>query len=87
MSLVGPRPIPLEISSKLARDFPVSLIRYSVKPGIIGWSQVRHRNIVGMENQMISLQYDLYYLKNEGLFLETFIFLKTLQRWLGLKLS
>ena len=87
MSLIGPRPTKMNDVQKVISEFPVSMMRFAIKPGIIGWSQVRHRNHSGSDNQLISLQYDLYYLKHEGAFLDTLIFLKALQMWLGFKLK
>ena len=53
--------------------------RHSVKPGITGWAQVRHRYAASVEDSMEKLQYDLYYIKNLSPLLDLVILLSTLQ--------
>jgi sugar transferase (PEP-CTERM system associated) len=79
MSFVGPRPERPEFVGMLQRQIPFYMGRHSVKPGITGWAQVRHRYAASVEDSMEKLQYDLYYIKNLSLLLDLVILLSTLQ--------
>jgi sugar transferase (PEP-CTERM system associated) len=79
MSFVGPRPERPEFVSMLQREIPFYMGRHSVRPGITGWAQVRHRYAASVEDSMEKLQYDLYYIKNLSLLLDLVILLSTLQ--------
>jgi sugar transferase (PEP-CTERM system associated) len=79
MSFVGPRPERPEFVSTLQKEIPLYMGRHSVKPGITGWAQVRHRYAASVEDSMEKLQYDLYYIKNLSLLLDLVILLSTLQ--------
>jgi sugar transferase (PEP-CTERM system associated) len=79
MSFVGPRPERPEFVGMLQREIPFYMGRHSVKPGITGWAQVRHRYAASVEDSMEKLQYDLYYIKNLSPLLDLVILLSTLQ--------
>jgi sugar transferase (PEP-CTERM system associated) len=79
MSFVGPRPERPEFVDSLQREIPFYMGRHSVKPGITGWAQVRHRYAASIEDSMEKLQYDLYYIKNLSPLLDLVILLSTLQ--------
>jgi sugar transferase (PEP-CTERM system associated) len=79
MSFVGPRPERPEFVGTLQRQIPFYMGRHSVKPGITGWAQVRHRYAASIEDSMEKLQYDLYYIKNLSPLLDLVILLNTLQ--------
>jgi sugar transferase (PEP-CTERM system associated) len=79
MSFVGPRPERPEFVGTLQRQIPYYMGRHSVKPGITGWAQVRHRYAASLEDSVEKLQYDLYYIKNLSPLLDLVILLGTLQ--------
>jgi sugar transferase (PEP-CTERM system associated) len=79
MSFVGPRPERPEFVATLQREIPFYMGRHSVRPGITGWAQVRHRYAASIEDSMEKLQYDLYYIKNLSPLLDLVILLSTLQ--------
>ena len=85
MSLVGPRPERPEFVSQLVKQVPFYQARYAVKPGITGWAQVRYRYGSSVNDALIKLQYDLYYIKHQGVYLELSILAKTAAVILGLK--
>lgn len=58
---------------------PYYSYRLLIKPGITGWAQVMHRYSANLEETKEKLQYDLYYIKNMGLFLDLAILLKTIR--------
>ncbi len=77
MSLVGPRPERPYFVARLARTIPFYATRHSVKPGVTGWAQVRYGYGASVEDAAQKLQYDLYYVKNHTLFLDTAILFRT----------
>jgi sugar transferase (PEP-CTERM system associated) len=79
MSFVGPRPERPFFVEQLTEKIPFYQVRHSVKPGITGWSQVRHPYGASIEDGLAKLQYDLYYVKNHSLFLDLLILVETLQ--------
>ena len=85
MSLVGPRPERPEFVCRLAEQIPFYRARHAVKPGITGWAQVKYRYGASDEDALIKLQYDLYYIKHQGMLLDLVILLKTIHVVLGFK--
>ncbi len=85
MSVVGPRPERPEFANRLAEEIPFYRARHAVKPGITGWAQVKYRYGASAEDALIKLEYDLHYIKHQGLFADMIILLKTLQVILGFK--
>jgi len=85
MSLIGPRPERPEFVASLARDIPFYRVRHAVKPGVTGWAQVKHTYCASVDDSLVKLQYDLYYIKHQGPYLDLLITLKTIQVMLGLK--
>jgi sugar transferase (PEP-CTERM system associated) len=79
MSFVGPRPERPEFVATLVQDIPFYMGRHSVKPGITGWAQVRHRYAASIQDSMEKLQYDMYYIKNLSPLLDLVILLSTVQ--------
>lgn len=85
MSLVGPRPERPEFVEQLARQIPFYRSRHAVKPGLTGWAQVKYRYGASVEDSLIKLQYDLYYIKWQSLWLNAVILYKTIRVVFGLK--
>jgi lipopolysaccharide/colanic/teichoic acid biosynthesis glycosyltransferase len=84
MSLIGPRPERPEFVSQLAPQIPFYRARHGVKPGLTGWAQIRYGYGSSTEDAKIKLQYDLYYIKHSGPYLDLLILLRTIQVILGL---
>jgi len=79
MLLVGPRPERPEFVKTLAEKIPFYNYRHCVKPGITGWAQINYKYGDTLEDAVIKLEYDLYYIKNLALSLDTFIIFHTLK--------
>ncbi len=58
---------------------PYYSYRLMVKPGLTGWAQVMYPYASSLEQTLEKLQYDLYYIKNMGFFLDLAILLKTMR--------
>ncbi len=79
MSLVGPRPERDYFVKQLCDEIPYYNVRHCIKPGITGWAQVRYQYGSSVEDSLQKLQYDLYYVKNNSLFLDIIILIDTVQ--------
>jgi sugar transferase (PEP-CTERM system associated) len=79
MSFVGPRPERPYFVKSLCEEIPYYNMRHSIKPGITGWAQVRYQYGASVEDAIQKLQYDLYYVKNNSLFLDIIILIDTIQ--------
>jgi lipopolysaccharide/colanic/teichoic acid biosynthesis glycosyltransferase len=75
MSLVGPRPerhVP-----ELEERIPFYRMRLAVKPGTAGWALIKQGYAEGAEETLVKLQYDLYYIKHQSLWLDVVILVRT----------
>ena len=82
MSIVGPRPERPEFVAMLQERIPYYRQRHCVKPGITGWAQINHKYGDTIEDAIIKLEYDLYYIKNLALSLDAYIVFHTLKTML-----
>jgi lipopolysaccharide/colanic/teichoic acid biosynthesis glycosyltransferase len=85
MSIVGPRPERPQFVGLLDREIPFYRARHFVVPGITGWAQIHQDYGSSVEDAQIKLEYDLYYIKKKGLYLDLVIMLRTITKVLGLK--
>jgi lipopolysaccharide/colanic/teichoic acid biosynthesis glycosyltransferase len=79
MSLVGPRPERPEFVKALSEQIPYYSYRHCVKPGITGWAQINYKYGDTLQDAIMKLEYDLYYIKNLAVSLDTFIIFHTLK--------
>jgi lipopolysaccharide/colanic/teichoic acid biosynthesis glycosyltransferase len=79
MSFVGPRPERPEFVRRLTEEIPYYGQRHIVRPGLTGWAQVRYTYGASVEDALMKLQYDLYYIKNLSLALDLFILFSTVK--------
>ena len=79
MSLVGPRPHPIELNDLFMSRIPKYMLRHKVKPGITGWAQVNgFRGITDTEEKRaLRIEHDLWYIQNWSLWLDIKILLQT----------
>jgi exopolysaccharide biosynthesis polyprenyl glycosylphosphotransferase len=77
MSLVGPRAERPELMEMFQRNVPFYRARLLVKPGITGWAQVNFGYASSIEETIMKLEYDLYYIKRRNLALDLLIMLRT----------
>lgn len=64
MSLIGPRPLLMEY---LSLYNSIESQRHAIRPGITGWAQVNGRNTIEWEKKF---EYDVWYVKNCGAWLD-----------------
>ncbi|MEY2930322.1 MAG: hypothetical protein RL033_1071 [Pseudomonadota bacterium] len=79
MSFVGPRPERPQFVRELEEKIPFYGYRHSVKPGITGWAQLCYPYGSSVEDARRKLQYDLFYIKNNTLWLDLTILLQTVE--------
>jgi sugar transferase (PEP-CTERM system associated) len=79
MAIVGPRPERPEFVRDLSERIPFYRQRHFVKPGLTGWAQINYKYGETLEDTIIKLEYDLYYIKNLSPSLDLFIMLHTLK--------
>jgi sugar transferase (PEP-CTERM system associated) len=79
MAFIGPRPERPEFVKQLDEQIPYYNSRHAVKPGITGWAQLCYPYGASEEDARQKLQFDLYYVKNQSLFLDFMIALSTVE--------
>lgn len=85
MSLTGPRAEQVELVNVLQEDVPFYRARLLVKPGLTGWAQVNYGYAATVEQTIIKLEYDLYYIKHRNLWLDITILLRTVGQVVGFR--
>ena len=78
MSLIGPRPERPYFTEKLKEKFPLYERRFRVRPGITGWSQIKHPSDLEEDDVRQKLRYDFYYIENLSLNLDLKILISTI---------
>jgi lipopolysaccharide/colanic/teichoic acid biosynthesis glycosyltransferase len=78
MSVVGPRPERPEFVAELGKLIPFYRARHAVKPGMAGWALVNFGYGDSVEDALIKLEYDLYYIKHQSIYLDLLILLKAI---------
>jgi sugar transferase (PEP-CTERM system associated) len=79
MSFVGPRPERPEFVANLVQQIPFYDTRHKVKPGLMGWAQLKYPYGASVEDAKNKLQYDLYYTKNHSFLMDMLIMIQTVE--------
>jgi len=79
MSIVGPRPERPEFVLELKEKIPFYDTRHYVKPGLMGWAQLKYPYGASVEDARGKLEYDLYYSKNHSLLMDFLIMIQTVE--------
>ena len=77
MNLVGPRPHPTSNHAAFMKNIAYYGLRSTVRPGVTGWAQCCYGYANNLEEETEKMRYDLYYIKNRSLFLDSKILLWT----------
>ena len=77
MNLVGPRPHPMSNQEFFMERIAYYGLRSTVRPGVTGWAQIQYGYANNIEEETEKMRYDLYYIKNRSLWLDTRIILRT----------
>jgi exopolysaccharide biosynthesis polyprenyl glycosylphosphotransferase len=74
MSIVGPRPERPIFTAQFNQEIPGFINRVIVKPGLTGWAQINGGYDLSPSEK---LEKDLFYIRNQGLFMDLKIIIKT----------
>ncbi len=85
MSVVGPRPERPEFVERLAAEIPFYRVRHAVKPGAAGWGLIHQGYGASTDDALLKLQYDLYYIKHQSLWLDILILVRTVANMVTLR--
>ncbi len=77
MSIIGPRPERPIFVKQISDKMPFYTTRHIIKPGLTGWAQVNYPYGETLEDSLVKLQYDLYYIKHRSIFIDINIMVKT----------
>jgi exopolysaccharide biosynthesis polyprenyl glycosylphosphotransferase len=78
MAVIGPRPERPVFVKEIATIMPFYETRHVIKPGLTGWAQVNYSYGESIDDSLIKLQYDLYYIKHRSIYLDLNIAFKTI---------
>ena len=78
MSVIGPRPERPEFVEDLEKKIPFYALRNVIKPGLTGWAQVNFPYANNLEEQEIKLRYDIFYIKEQNIYIDFKIIIKTI---------
>ena len=78
MAVIGPRPERPVFVKEIAQIMPFYETRHIIKPGLTGWAQVNYSYGEKLEDSLVKLQYDLYYIKHRSIYLDLNIAFKTI---------
>lgn len=79
MSFVGPRPERPQFVEQLKEQIPFYNTRHQVKPGLMGWAQLKYPYGASVEDARNKLEYDLYYTKNHSFLMDILILIQTVE--------
>jgi lipopolysaccharide/colanic/teichoic acid biosynthesis glycosyltransferase len=78
MALFGPRPIRRDFARRLTEMMPFYSIRFSVKPGMLGWSQAHLNPASDPLDELQGIEYDMFYIKQASPLLDLEILIRML---------
>ncbi len=77
MSIIGPRPERPEFVEQLEEVIPFYRMRHLVKPGLTGWAQINYDYGNTVDDALVKLQYDFYYVRYWSMWLDLYILFRT----------
>lgn len=77
MSIIGPRPERPEFVRQLESEIPFYRTRLVVKPGITGWAQINYDYGNTIDDALMKLQYDFFYVRHWSIWMDLYILFRT----------
>ncbi len=77
MSWIGPRPEAQILSQWYESELPFYRYRHIVRPGITGWAQVNQGHVAEVDDVLVKLHYDFYYIRYFSPWLDALIAVRT----------
>ena len=84
LSLIGPRPEQPSYVEQLNKTIPRYSERHIIKPGLTGWAQVNYPYGASEKDSFEKLQYDLWYVKHQRLWVDVKIVARTFRHVAGM---
>ena len=84
LSLIGPRPEQPAYVDQLMKGIPRYDERHIIKPGLTGWAQVNYSYGASEKDSLEKLQYDLWYIKHQRLWVDVKIVARTFRHVVGM---
>jgi exopolysaccharide biosynthesis polyprenyl glycosylphosphotransferase len=78
MSVVGPRPEQPDFVEEFEKAIEFYSLRHLVRPGLTGWAQVNQGYVDSTASTRRKLEYDLYYIEAQSLWLDLRILARTI---------
>ena len=79
MHFVGPRPCIPSAEEECAQKIPFYNQRWTTRPGLTGWAQIKGGYCATLEENTEKLAYDLFYVKHMSIGLDCLILLQTIK--------
>ena len=79
MHFVGPRPCIPSAEEECAQKIPFYNQRWTTRPGLTGWAQIRGGYCSTLDENIEKLAYDLFYIKHMSIGLDCLILLQTIK--------
>ena len=79
MSIIGPRPERPQFVDDFNTRIRYYPLRHCVKPGLIGWAQLRYPYGSSFEDAVEKLKFDLFYVKNHNFAFDLAILIQTVE--------
>ncbi|ABR30923.1 sugar transferase [Thermosipho melanesiensis BI429] len=79
MSVVGPRPEQKNFVEEFEKHITGYKYRHITKPGITGWAQIMYKYTSNIDETSKKLEYDLWYVKNDNVFINLKVIIQTLE--------
>lgn len=83
LSLIGPRPEQPTYVEELSEKIAFYDVRHIIRPGLTGWAQVKQGYAADESDAYEKLQYDMYYLRRQGVMLDLRIVWRTVRDVVG----
>lgn len=77
ISVVGVRPLTVTQCQTFQQNIPFHNLRHLVKPGLTGWAVVNYKHVNDLTGAEIRLEYDIYYVKHQAIWLDFVIMCRT----------
>lgn len=84
IAVVGVRPLSVTQCQQFQEKIPFHNLRHLVKPGLTAWSVVNYKHVNDLEGAEVRLEYDIYYVKHQCLWLDLLIIFRTVWTMLTL---
>lgn len=79
MSFVGPRPERPFFVETLSKKIPYYDERFTVKPGVTGWAQIKYPYGASEKDALEKLKYDLFYIKHLSIPMDLMVIFQTVK--------